>query len=471
MGLDVASLRALAERHGQGHIFRWWDELDETERARLLAQVAETDFPLLGRLIAEHVVGAQRACQLGELVPAEPIPLPVTQEQHEARRRAAAIGEAGIRAGQVAALVVAGGLGTRLGYDASKGTYPAAPITGKSLFQLHAEKIHAASRRYGATIPWYIMTSEANDAATQAYFADHAYFGLSPEDVVFFLQASMPVVGLDRKLLLAEKGRIATSPNGHGGTLRALRETGALDDMRRRGVRAISYFQVDNVLIKIIDPVFLGYHVERDSDFSSKALSKRDPEEGLGAFCYVDGKLRVVEYSDLPERYKYARRPDGSLVFSAGSIAVHALSIALVERITAGGASLPYHRVVKRVPCIGEEGRLAHPSEPNGVKFEMFIFDALIEAQNPVVMMVERWEEFAPIKNPQGEDSPAAARQAQLNLFGRWIERAGVAVPRDAAGDVEAALEISPLYALDADELCKRLPRGTRLSGELNLQA
>ena len=464
------ALRARAEQHGQGHVFQWWDELDEAARERLVAQVAAIDFDLLARLVEDHVTGSGPQAAMGSLEPAEPIALPSNGAERAARQRARDIGEEALRSGQVAALVVAGGQGTRLGYDGPKGTFPASPIVGKSLFQLHAEKLLATSRRYGVTIPWYIMTSEANDAATRAYFVEHAYFGLPADDVFFFQQGTMPAVGLDGKILLAARDRIATSPNGHGGTLKALRDTGALDDMRRRDINCVSYFQVDNVLIEFLDPVFIGYHVATGSEFSSKSLPKRDPEEGLGVFCYTDGKMYVVEYSDLPHEQKYATNPDGSLRFSAGSIAIHALDVDFVARVTAEGVSLPYHRAHKKVPCIDAAGIPVAPAEPNGVKFEMFIFDGIAMAANPLVLTVRREEEFAPIKRAEGDDSPATARRAQVNLFGEWLDRAGVSVPRDADGNVKGLIEISPLVALDADELARRLPPGTTFDGELNLQ-
>ncbi|MFP4057246.1 MAG: UTP--glucose-1-phosphate uridylyltransferase [Candidatus Brocadiia bacterium] len=468
MALQYEELRSVAEEHGQGHIFQWWEELDDAEAEGLLAQVAEIDFDLLDRLIEEHVRNPQEV-RLGELEPAQPIPLPCTEEEREARRRAVAKGQEALRAGRVAALVVAGGQGTRLGYDGPKGTFPAGPVTGKPLFQLHAEKIRAASRRYGVRIPWYIMTSEANDAATRSFFDEHRCFGLDGDDVVFFRQGTMPAVDLEGKLLMAGKGRIATSPNGHGGTLAALRDTGALDDLRRRGIDVISYSQVDNPLIRIIDPAFIGHHLDSGSEFSSKSLPKRDAEEGLGVFCYVDGQLRVVEYSDLPEECKYATEPDGSLRFSAGNIAIHILAPDLVERLTEEGASLPYHRALKKVPHVDAQGRSLEPDEPNGVKFEMFIFDALPHATNPLVMTVRREEEFAPIKRAEGEDSPHTARQAQVDLFGRWLEQAGVAVPRDQEGNVAGSVEISPLVARDAEELRQRLPQGTAFRDGLYL--
>ncbi len=475
MERSACELRELAEAHGQGHVFRWWDELDGMWREYLLEQVAALDFAELDALIEKFVLREYEP-DFGELKPAQPITMPETPEGEAQRRRAIAIAEEAIRSGHVAALVVAGGLGTRLRYIPPKGTYPTAPITGKSLFQLHAEKLRAASRRYGVRIPWYIMTSEATDAPTKAYFAEHDYFGLPREDVFFFEQALSPAVDFQGKLLLAEKGAVAMSPNGHGGVLQALKDGGALADMRRRGIKVISYFQVDNPLIKLVDPAFIGYHIERGSEFSSKALPKRDADEGLGVFCSRNGNLHVIEYSHLPDRYKYATNERDELVFLAGSIAIHAINVEFFERVLDMGVRLPYHPAVKRIKCIDDQGRPIDPERPNGVRFETFIFDAIPYARNTLVLMVDRGEEFAPIKQKEGPDSPATARQAQINLFGRWLERAGVAVPRDAKGDVTIPIEISPLYALDADELRARLAAenrlapGTRLAAELNLQ-
>jgi len=467
---NLEDLRALAEAHGQGHIFRWWDELDGTWRDYLLDQVATLDFAELDRLVAELVLKPPQ--EVGDdLRPAEPVEVPATEEGAAERRRAITLGEDALRAGHVAALVVAGGLGTRLRYVPPKGTYPAAPITGKTLFQLHAEKILAARRRYGVVIPWYVMTSEATDTPTRQFFAEHDGFGLGAENVFFFEQALSPAVDFGGRLLLAEKGCLATSPNGHGGVVQALHESGALADMRQRGARVVSYFQVDNPLIKIVDPAFLGYHILRGSDFSSKALRKRDADEGLGAFCYAGGALRVVEYSYLPPRYKYATDSRGRLVFEAGSIAIHAFDTEFLESLVAQGVALPYHRADKKIKCLDGAGRLVAPPVANGVRFEKFVFDALPYARSPLVLMVDRAEEFAPIKNKEGEDSPATARRAAIGLHARWLEQAGVAVPRDARGEPLSRIEIGPLYAEDADALRRRLPPGLCLTSDLNLQA
>jgi len=466
---DSERLRVVAEQHGQGHVFRWWHELDGTWRAYLLEQLGSLDFAELDRLI-ETLVRNPRAGDIGELRPAEPIALPATEEGVAERRRAVGIGEDAIRAGHVAVLVVAGGLGTRLRYIPPKGTYPAAPITGKTLFQLHAEKILAARRRYGVTIPWYIMTSEATDAPTRAFLAEHGCFGLGAENVVFFEQPLSPAVDFHGRLLLAEKGALAMSPNGHGGIVEALGKGGVLADMRRRGIRIISYFQVDNPLIKLLDPLFLGLHVERGSDFSSKALLKRDAEEGLGVFCYAGDRFNVVEYSHLPAHYKYAADQLGRLVFLAGSIAIHAVNVEFFESLVAQGVVLRYHRANKKIKCVDKSGQVIEPEKNNGVRFEKFVFDALPYARSPLVLLVDRAEEFAPIKNKEGKDSPATARRAMINLAASWLQKAGVTVPRDAKGDSVARIEIGPLYALDEDELRGRLPPGIELTRDLNLQ-
>lgn len=470
MTADLDTLRARAATHGQSHIFDWWGDLDERARERLLAQIDAIDFALLDRLVRELIVEGGDE-EMGELTPATPIPVPSTDAERDAQREASAIGTEAIEHGKVAALVVAGGQGTRLGYDGPKGTFPAAPITGKSLFQLHAERILATRKRYEARVPWYIMTSEANDAETRRYFGEHDWFGLPPEDIVLFRQASVPVVTPEGKLLLEAKDRIATSPNGHGGTLSALRDSSILGDMQARGIEVVSYFQVDNALVHCVDPVFIGHHVQTGSRFSSKALPKRDPEEGLGVFAWRDGEMVVVEYSDLPAELKTQTNPEGALVYSAGSIAIHALDVDFIDRLTESGDALPYHRADKKVPCIDADGYAMKPKTPNGVKFELFIFDAISFAENPLVLMVERREEFAPIKNAEGPDSPETARRAQIERFARWLHQAEVTFPRDEHGRPTVAVEISPLFALDADELRQRLSPGTTFDGDVNLQA
>ena len=268
----------------------------------------------------------------------------------------------------------------------------------------------------------------------------------------------MPAFGLDGKILLGSKEELSLSPSGHGGSLAALRASGALDEMARRGVQYISYFQVDNPLVKAIDPLFIGLHALNGAQMSAKVLPKRDPMEKLGNVCLVDGKTTVIEYSDMPQELALACRPDGRLKFSAGSIAIHILSRDFVERLTAGGkCELPFHRAIKKVPYVDPAGTVVKPEKSNAVKLETFVFDALPLAQKTVILETLRSEEFSPVKNATGEDSLTSCLHDQIRRAATWLEDAGITVPRDADGQVAAAIEISPLFSDSPQELATKV--------------
>jgi len=359
-----------------------------------------------------------------------------------------------LRAGRVAAFTVAGGQGTRLGYDGPKGTFPVTPIKKKTLFQVFAEKIHAAGARYGKPLHWFIMTSHANHAATEAFFVEHAYFGLAPTQVHFFRQGRMPAVNLDGKILLETKSTIAMSPDGHGGSLRALDRSGALDLMEKEGIDILSYFQVDNPLVRGIDPAFIGWHVLRGSEMSSKMVPKAYAGEKVGHFCTQNGQNIVIEYSDLPKSYQEEIDPaTGALRYIAGSIAIHVFDTKFIRRMAKGGegVALPFHRADKKIPTIDAAGNAVKPDKPNGVKFEMFVFDALPFAKNPVVIETRREDDFSPVKNAEGLDSPKTCADDQLRQFVRWLNANGAAVPADATGLPPFAIEVSPLFGYDED--------------------
>jgi len=439
---------------GQDHVFRFWDDLPADGRRRLLAQLAEIDFRQLGRLIDRHARHPEPERLPADLEPAPFIPLPTTDDQRRRRCRMRSRGDDLIAAGQVAAFTVAGGQGTRLGYDGPKGAFPVGPVSETPLFQIFAEGILAVRRASGAAIPWYIMTSEANDRATRDFFAEHDCFGLPPGDVLFFRQGMMPAVDFQGRLILSAPDSLARSPDGHGGSLLALARRGMLADMADRGIDHISYWQVDNPLVPPLDPAFLGYHADAASEMSSKMARKRDPFEKLGNFCLSAGRLHVIEYSDMPDDLAQATDADGRLRFQAGSIAIHILSRRFAERLTEGGEfALPFHRAEKKIPYVDAKGNTITPEEPNGVKFERFIFDALPLAASPVVLEIDRACEFSPVKNAEGDDSPATARRDMVRLAARMLDAAGVAVPRNDEGEPTVQVEISPLAAQTVDEL------------------
>ncbi len=455
----------------QEHVFRWWNDLSAIEQENLLNQLRTIDFTLLQELIEKHIeVSTPPNTKTTALEPPEIIPIPNNDSQKARAAEAKEIGEQALKTGRVAIVTVAGGLGTRLGADRPKGTLPISPIMGKSIFQLHAEKIQAVMNKYDTVTPWYIMTSENNDEMTRSFFEENRYFSLDSDNVSFFTQGVLPVIDLNGRLLMESKSNIVTSPNGHGGTLLALQEKGILSNMNNHNIKHIFYHQVDNVLIKIADPVYLGYHISAGAKMSPKVVQKTDPEEKVGIVGIRDGYLDTIEYSELSDKEKHALNPDGTLKFGMGSPAIYLLDVDFVEKINEGHFALPYHKAVKKVPCIDEEGCAMKPAENNAVKFEMFIFDALKHAGKSIIMEVVREDEFSPVKNAEGDSSPETARQHMTNLFGRWLEEAGIEVPTDESGNAEGTIEVSPLYALDSEELKEKIDTKIVFNGELNLQ-
>jgi len=456
MSQTTDELMALYRSAGQGHVFRFWTELTDGQRARLAAQAAEIDLAEIARL-HRTLVAAQAGpgVDFSRLQPPPCERLPEHGGDAALWAQARARGEAALRAGQVAAFTVAGGQGTRLGYDGPKGTFAVTPVKAKPLFRVFAEKILAAGRRHGRPLHWFIMTSHANHGQTEEFFRAHRFFGLDAGRVHFFRQGRMPAVDFDGRILLEGKADIALSPDGHGGSLRALHRSGALDLMQREGVTTISYFQVDNPLVRCVDPAFIGFHLLRDSEMSSKMVTKAYAEEKVGHFCASDGKLLVVEYSDLPMEMQREKTAEGRLRFEAGSIAIHVLDREFVRRLAGGGprAELPFHRADKKVPCIDEAGNELKPSKPNGVKFEMFVFDAIPHARNAIVVETARADDFSPVKNAGGVDSPATCRDDQLRQFARWLRAAGATVPVDATGLPPVRIEISPLFGDDPESV------------------
>ncbi len=467
-------LRVILASAGQSHLWHHAETLPKGLRDSFLAQLLNVDWASIPDLVSRYVKGNPKPPVPEMLEPAAYYPAdPSSPARPYDAARYRQIGEQLLSEGRVAAFVVAGGQGTRLGFEGPKGCFPATPVLRKPLFQVFAEQVLATQRRYGRSLPWYIMTSPLNHEETVSFFRRHNSFGLSPTDVRFFQQGVMPTFEMGTgRILLAAPGVMATNPDGHGGSLRALSASGALEDMRSRGVEHISYFQVDNPLVKVFDPLFIGLHArapDSSGQMSSKMVLKTGPEEKVGVFCRArtprGDRVVVIEYSDLPADLARERAPDGSLRFAAGSIAVHMLSVAFVERLNTDPAfTLPWHRAEKKTPCIDPQtGRVIEPREPNSVKLERFVFDALEFCESSIVLQTLREEEFAPIKNASGVDSPESSRALQSARAARWLIAAGVDVPMRPDGSPDCTLEISPLTALEPADLTRppaRIERG-----------
>jgi len=477
--MSVQTLEAVRERLrrvGQEHLLAFAGELTEPQRQRLLTQIASLDLEALPALIEAYVRHTPKVDIPADISPALYYPNdPASSIRRWDRPAAAKAGEALIRAGKLAAFVVAGGQGSRLGFEGPKGCYPAGAVTNKPLFQVFADGLLGAKDRYGVVVPWYIMTSPLNHHATVAFFEEHRYFGLDTASVRFFPQGVMPSLDLTTgQVLLAAKDEVATNPDGHGGCIRALHVSGALADMRSRGIEHLSYFQVDNPHVRVVDPVFLGLHAgaaDSSGEMSSKMVTKAGPDEKVGVFCRIGGRLDVLEYSDLPPALARATNADGTLRFNAGSIAIHLLSVSFLERLaTDVKFSLPFHRAEKKVPCVDvRSGQVVQPSAANGVKLERFVFDALGLCRQSLVYETDRVEEFAPIKNATGSDSVESSKRLQTQRAAKWLRARGVAVPDGADGAPDCVLEISARTATAAEELAlaglpRAIERGARVS-------
>lgn len=457
--LPVASeLNQRLHEYGQGHVLDGWDRLSDAEQRDLIAQLEALDLAQLRQLYAQrdHAVSVPTPDRIA------PVPvIPIDADPREPRR----LSEESLRRGEVAVLLVAGGQGSRLGFDHPKGMFPIGPVSHKTLFQIHAEKVLATSRRYGKPVPFLVMTSPATDVETKAFFKEHHYFGLPADAVHFFCQGTMPALDLATgKLLMEAPGRLFTSPNGHGGTLTALAESGLLDQMRTQGIRHIFYFQVDNPLVKVADPIFLGHHLQANAEMSSKIVPKESPTDKVGNMVLIDGRCSIIEYSDLPKELAEQRDANGKLRIWAGSPAIHYFMVDFLERVTRGDARIPFHVAWKKVPHLDAAGKHVEPTKENALKFEMFIFDVLPLADRWTVVETSAREEFAPLKNATGPDSPPVVRQAISDLAADWLTRAGVSVSRGVP------LEISPLYALDAEALAAKVDRGMRIAGPTYLE-
>lgn len=445
----VQEVERLLRDNDHAHLLQFWGDLKPQQRSSLIGQIEGLDWPQIAEWVANYVKKAPSVGIPAEILPPEFYPVKPSDAFQQAKyAEATELGKKLLGEGRIAAFVVAGGQGTRLGIPGPKGNLPISPVKKKTLFSLFAETIAAARRKYRAIIPWYIMTSPQNHSETLEIFRENGHFGLGSDNVFLFQQGTLPCFGLDGRILLEEKGKIAISPDGHGGSLKALYESGAVEDMNERGIQYISYWQVDNPLINIFDPLFIGLHALDKAEMSSKTVIKTGPFEKVGNFCIADGRLMVIEYSDLPDELAKKQNPDGSLVFQLGSIAIHIISTSFVEKLNAKGFALPIHRAVKKIPYIDCHGNRVEPDEPNGVKLETFVFDALPLASKSIILETVRKEEFAPTKNATGVDSVETTKQMMIDRAADWLESAGIQIPRKADGSPDCALEVAPSFAL-----------------------
>ncbi|KPK88716.1 MAG: hypothetical protein AMJ94_14320 [Deltaproteobacteria bacterium SM23_61] len=455
--MDFQPILDLLEKNGQGHVLDHIRRLSPEKREVFCRNLSALNLPLAFRLYQNFSRQKGSGTHLPNIEPASIIPTSRTPEEIQRRQEAIRLGESLIRGNQIAVLIVAGGQGTRLGFAGPKGFFPISPVKKKPLFQLFAESIQALSARYRARIPLLVMTSRENREETEAFFRSRGFFGLGKDQIHFFSQGMLPTLTPGGKLILGDETSLLANPEGHGGSLKALHESGLAGRLKGQGISEIFYCQVDNPLVKIADPAFIGYHRQEGADISTKVVRRQNLEEKVGIYGMVNGKPAIIEYSDFsPEDYR-SLDENGSIRYWAGNIAIHVISLSFVDRLNREGFALPYHRAVKEIEGLGPGGR---SEKMAGLKFESFLFDSIPLAQKSCCMEVVREEEFAPVKNQTGIDSPETARGAMTNLFRRWLEGAGVQV---APG---VQVEVSPLFALDQEELADKLKGKKVVVGE-----
>jgi UDP-N-acetylglucosamine/UDP-N-acetylgalactosamine diphosphorylase len=421
------------EAHGQEHLLAGLGELTPDMQRRFLERLDEVDWEELERPAEPPAADDVR--------PAAVVTLDERARRHD---ELAAAGEDAYRRGAVGVLVVAGGQGTRLGFDGPKGVFPIGVHSGKSIYQLQAEKVLSLSRRVGRAVPLLVLTSPMTDAETRDFFAAHGDFGLAPGQVVFFTQGTVPSLDRSGRALLAGPGVLLENPDGHGGVFTALVDGGELERLREQGVEQLVYIQVDNVLAPVDDPVLVGLAVVENADVVTKVLEKTHPDERVGHLVTDGARDRVIEYTELTPEQTRARTADGELIYRWGSPAMHAWSVDFLSRLAGRGYRLPLHRSAKplRAWIDGEQRTV------EGWKFERFVFDLIPEAERSVGLEIERAVEFAPLKNAEGEDSPETAVALAHRNYVDWLEAAGVSVDLPP-GEL---IEISPLLAATREQ-------------------
>jgi UDP-N-acetylglucosamine/UDP-N-acetylgalactosamine diphosphorylase len=448
---NLERLKSLLTPWGQQHLIAFWEQLNSTQRESLATQILSMDLERLARLRREQSVATdwERLAKLAE-------PPPMVSKEALAKHRAdgdstiRTAGEQSIKAGHWGVLLVAGGQGSRLGFEQPKGMFPIGPVSGRSLFQMHCDTIRAVGDRYGHSIALMVMTSRQTHDQTVQFFETNHFFGLDARLVRFFQQGEMPSVDCQSgKILMDSPGAVATNPDGHGGMLEALIQSGTLSWAESLGVRHFFYGQVDNPLVPWCDPVLIGLHLDSASQATTLGVAKSDPMERVGNIVQIEGHIQIIEYSDLPEEIARQRQPDGSLKIGVGNIAVHLFDLPFLQSSWLGESSLPFHCALKKVPFVDELGTKVSPENPNAVKYERFIFDLLPVAATSLVVEVEAAECFAPVKNADGlaSDTPDHCRRRICALHRRWLEQAGIRV----ADGIQT--EISPCLALESRHL------------------
>ncbi len=394
----------LLDKYGQRQLVEFYDELTEEEQDSLLKQIKNIDFELVTRLYAERNGSSNN----DDII--EPLPYVDKLKLSDAEiERYTKVGEKAIINSELAFATLAGGQGTRLGHNGPKGTFMLGINPDKSLFEIMCDSLKQAKAKYNVYIPWYIMTSRENNDDTVNFFENNNYFGYPKELVKFFKQEELPMLGQDGKILLETKSKVKEAADGHGGIFEAMYKNNIVKDMDAKGIKWIFIGGIDNVLLKMVDPLFMGIAIEKQVKLAGKSIVKANPEEKVGVFCKRNSKPSVVEYTEITREMSYECDEQGELLYGESHILCNLFSIDALKLIE--NEKLPYHTAFKKSAYINADGNEIIPISPNAYKFETFIFDAFNKFEDMLIFRTLREEEFAPIKNKEGVDSPETARR------------------------------------------------------------
>ena len=408
---NMQLIRKTLKKYSQEHLLNGYENLPEVKQKQLLNQIENTDFELINSLYSK----TKETVEISESQ-LSPIEYWDRKRLNGEYKEFQEIGEKAIKSGKLAAVTMAGGQGTRLGHKGPKGTFDIGLDSHKSLFELLCDSLKTEGKKYGVTIPWFIMTSKENNQETIDFFAKHKYFGYEKnKNIFFFEQGELPMVDTEGKILIGEDGLIKEAADGHGGIYEALVKNGMTKKMRELGVEWIFIGGVDNCLAKMVDPVLMGLAIEKHVTAAGKSVVKANPQEKVGVFCKKNGKPSVVEYTEIPKEMSEATDKNGELIYGESHILCNLFNIDAVERM--GKKPLPYHTAYKKATYINDQGEKVVPDGPNAYKFEAFLFDAFGELDDMVILRVKREEEFAPVKNATGTDSPETARELYKKFY------------------------------------------------------
>ncbi len=404
--MNFEQAKELLQKNGQEHILKSYERLNEEGKEKLLNQIENIDFSLMKKLYSN--VNANISDEQATI---EPINYYDSAKLSEAERNEYLnFGEEAIKAGKFAVVTMAGGQGTRLGHNGPKGTYDIGLDSHKSIFEIQIDILKKANSKYDVTIPWYIMTSRENNKDTVEFFEKNNYFGYPKTEAnYFFIQGEMPMLDEAGKLVLTENGFVKEAADGHGGVFEAMASNGVLADMRKRGVEWIFIAGVDNVLVQLADPLFIGFAIKHGYTIASKTLPKANPTEKVGVFCKKNGKPYVIEYSEISEELANMRDANGDLVYGEAHVLLNLFNISALEEIEK--FKLPYHTAHKKCSYLNEAGEFIEADKPNAYKFETFLFDAFTRMPEIGLLRGTRSEDFSPVKNAEGVDSPETARR------------------------------------------------------------